>query len=143
MRYSLPAAILGVLLFFPTVLRAEIWHCQQENGTDLFTNFQPDPGKCEKYTPNAEVIPAPSPATPYSEGYSQETPPIQMPYARNGSNAPEYYDPSYPYPGYYYSPYGVSPFYGGFFGFRPRPHFHHGSGARHHSGASRHSSGRR
>jgi hypothetical protein len=135
MRLALSVVVLSVLLY-PSLLRAEVWRCPQDNGTDLFTNLPPESGNCENYVPSREVIAAPSSPTS-SQDYRQESPTIPMPYAHDGPTPPEYAVPSYP--DYYSSPYGYysspyySPFYGGFF-FRFRPGVRHTPGIRPHFG---------
>lgn len=132
MRLAFSVVALTVLLF-PSLLRAEVWRCPQETGTDLFTNRPQGSEQCETYVPSREVIPTPSPATPLVEEYRHASPTILMPYARDGSTLPEYDVPYYP--DYYYSyPYSFSPFYDGFLFFRPRPHFRHAPGMQRHFG---------
>jgi hypothetical protein len=144
MRWSLAVAFLTTYLFFPSGLQAEVWRCPQENGTDLFTNQPSDSSKCEKYVSNTEVIPEQSSSTtpsapPPTADNAQESPIIEMPYARDGPTVPEYPPPSYPQY-QYYDPYSYGyyyPYYGGLFGFRSRPFFRFGPSFRPH-GVPRH-----
>jgi hypothetical protein len=112
--------ILGV--FLPVHSAAEVWHCPQHNGPDLFTNLPADGMGCEKYIPGRDVNDLPSVSIEDSES---QFPGIVSPYTRDGATGESYMvpdddsyaaSPSYSSPSFY-------PYYGArFFRFHRIPH---------------------